>query len=416
MQYRLYFSIFLFSTVISAAPALAQPTSPCIVSWVVNTTGATGYDSYPTDVQSVKYSDSNVYLTCSCIPGYDIGPWPGDPNKPVNQNFLFKITRFPTANTGTPAATPLGHIGIWSNGVSMFNAKDANSYQNAGVWNQNAIVVEGSSFDSCLGHPAPNGEYHHHLNPVCIYDDKDSLHHSPIIGYAFDGFPIYGAYGYSNTDGTGGIRRMTSSYEKRFITTRTTLPDGTVLSASQYGPTVSTQYPLGYYIEDFKYIAGLGDLDSNNGRFCVTPDYPKGTYAYFVSIDSTLTAVYPYTIGPNYYGVVATDDIGPTSGHITISEPVQTYTPLSRVGESPDASTCSIYPNPAQDYISIDYSSMNASITRIEVTDERGAVVYAANNVGQNSKLSLTKFAAESYILSFQLSDGNSFVKRFVKE
>src|SRR5580704_14774436 len=99
MQHRLFFSIFLFSIFISAIPALAQPTSPSIVSWVVNTTGATGYGSYPTDVQSVKYSDSNVYLTCTGIPSYDIGPWPGDPNKPINQNFLFNITRFPAANT-----------------------------------------------------------------------------------------------------------------------------------------------------------------------------------------------------------------------------------------------------------------------------------------------------------------------------
>ncbi len=416
MQHRLHISIVLSLIALAAPVVKAQPTAPSIVSWVVNTSGATGYGSYPTDVQSVKYSDSNVYLSCTCIPGYDIGPWNGDPNKPVNQDFLFKITRYPKANTGTPTATPLGHIGIWSNGVSMFNAKDANSYQNAGVWNQNAIVVEGSSFDSCLGHPAPNGEYHHHLNPVCIYNDKDSLHHSPIIGYAFDGFPIYGAYGYSNADGTGGIRRMSSSYQKRSITERTTLPNGTVLSSSQYGPAVSTQYPLGYYIEDFEFVKGLGDLDQSNGRFCVTPDYPQGTYAYFVTIDSNRTAVYPYTLGPDYYGVVQTGDIGQTSGHISISEPVQTYTPLSRVGESPEPSTFVLYPNPAKNFISIDLSSTSETIDRIELTDERGVVVYAANSVGQTTRLSLANFTAGSYVLSFQLSDGRSFVRRFEKE
>ena len=52
------------------------------------------------------------------------------------------------------------------------------------------------SFDDCLGHPAPNGEYHLHVNPTCLYDDSDDQNHSPIIGYAFDNFPIYGAYGY----------------------------------------------------------------------------------------------------------------------------------------------------------------------------------------------------------------------------
>ena len=141
---------------------------------------------------------------------------------------------------------------------------------------RDALFWEGISFDNCLGHPAPNGEYHLHVNPTCLYDDTDSTVHSPIIGYAFDGFPIYGAYGFSNTNGTGATRTMLTSYRKRNITTRTTLPDGTVLPANQYGPAVSTQYPLGAYIEDYEFVPGLGDLDEYNGRFCVTPEYPSG--------------------------------------------------------------------------------------------------------------------------------------------
>src|SRR5205814_2757500 len=119
----------------------------------------------------------------------------------VNKNFVFKITRQPAQNTGTLVQTGLGHTGVWSNGVSIFNAKDGMSYNNAGVWNQDALYFEGISFDNCLGHPAPGGEYHHHVNPKCLYDAADSTHHSPIIGFAFDGFPIYGAYGFTNTNG-----------------------------------------------------------------------------------------------------------------------------------------------------------------------------------------------------------------------
>src|ERR1051325_9632663 len=266
-----------------ASNSFAQ-TAPELSSWVRNMTGKTGYGGIESNVQRVQYSDSFVYVSCTCIPGYDIGPWPGNPNTPKNQNFLFKIARFPQANTGTLTPTPLGHIGVWSNGVSIFNAKDARSYNNGGVWNQNAIVVEGSSFDECLGHPAPNGEYHHHLNPVCLYNDKDSTHHSPIIGYAFDGYPIYGAYGYSVVTDSQIVSRMRSSFRLRNISNRTTLANGTKLNASQSGPSISSQYPLGYYIEDYEYVPGLGDLDSNNGRVCKTPEYPNGTYAYFVTI------------------------------------------------------------------------------------------------------------------------------------
>lgn len=343
-------SLFLCFICLLAKGIFAQ--SPEITSWILNTSGATGYNNIPSNIQQVQYSDSNVYVSATCIPGYDIGPWPGNPNTPANQNFVFKITRFPQQNTGTSTNTPLGHIGIWSNGVSIFNAKDAFSYNNQGVWNRNAIVVEGASFDTCLGHPAPNGEYHHHLNPRCLYDDTDSLHHSPIIGYAFDGYPIYGAYGFANTNGTGGIKRMESSFHLRAISTRTTLPDGTVLSAGQYGPAVSATYPLSYYIEDFQYTAGYGDLDEHNGRFCITPDYPAGTYAYFVTLDSTLTASYPYTFGPTYYGRVIAGNTGPGSGHVIINESVQTYVPTGMTDATASISY-TLFPSPAKDQLNL---------------------------------------------------------------
>jgi hypothetical protein len=230
--------------------------------------------------------------------------------------------------------------------VSIFNAMDARSYNNQGVWNQNAIVVEGASFDDCLGHPAPNGEYHHHLNPRCLYDDRDSSRHSPLIGYAFDGFPIYGAYGSANPDGTGAITRMRSSYRLRSITARTTLADGTVLTAAQQGPAVNAQYPLGYYLEDFEYVAGLGDLDAHNGRFSVTPEYPAGIYAYFVTLDETGAAAFPYVLGTYYYGVITPGNTGPQSGHNVPTEPVTTYTP-SRVAEDIATLEWTVAPNPA---------------------------------------------------------------------
>src|SRR5204863_5201489 len=131
--------------------------------------------------------------------------------------------------------------------------------------------------------------------------------------------PLYGAYGYANADGTAGIARMRSSYRLRSITQRHTLPDGTVLAPALYGPDVSATYPLSYYIEDFEYVAGLGDLDACNGRVAVTPEYPLGTYAYYATIDGDGASAYPYAIGPTYYGLVATDNIT-RHGHVTVGQ------------------------------------------------------------------------------------------------
>lgn len=340
----------LYAFLLLLLPAFSQAqTAPIVSSWIVNTTGATGFNGIPSNVQRVQYSTGNVYITCTGIPSYGIGPWPNNPNAATNQNFVFKITRTPQPNPGTATNTPLGHTGIWSNGVSLYNAKDAMSYNNQGVWNQNAIVVEGPSFDSCLGHPSGNGEYHHHLNPRCLYNDRDSTQHSPIIGFAFDGYPIYGAYGYANANGTGAIKSMRTSYQARNISSRTTLPDGS--TASSAGPAVSSAKPTGYYVEDFEYVAGRGDLDAHNGRFCVTPEYPQGTYAYFVTINRLYEGAYPYTPGPTYYGVIPAGATGPQSGHVVVNEPVNTYVVTATFVAA--GLQVSVYPNPTSSTLTV---------------------------------------------------------------
>ena len=122
--------------------------------------------------------------------------------------------------------------------------------------------------------------------------------HSPIIGWAYDGNPIYGPYGYSNANG-GLVTLMKSSYKLN--------------SSRTDGPPVST-FPLGFFVEDFTYQENNDDtyLDRNNGRFCITPEYPNGTYAYFTTVnpDSVESSglfenyklpQFPYVLGNAYY-------------------------------------------------------------------------------------------------------------------
>ena len=296
-------------------------TDPTLSAWLQNTTNQTGHSTVssinsvvsqiPANIQQVRYTATNVYVNGTGIPSYNVGPFGADPNLPANLNWLYDIPRNPVAQSGTHTATGLGAIGTLVNGVPIFNPRDANSYNNQNVWHSNAVVVEAGDMDSALGHPQQTGAYHHHQQPISLISQLggDSTHFSPLLGYAFDGFPIYGPYAYANPDGTGGVVRVTSSYQTRSVTQRTTLSDGTVLSPTQYGPAVSSQYPLGYYVEDYQYVAGSGMLDQYNGRFTVTPDYPQGTYAYFTTTDSLGNSAYPYIIGPQYYGVVSQDDL-----------------------------------------------------------------------------------------------------------
>ena len=343
---------------------------PELSSWILNSNGATGYNGIPSNIQKLQYSTDYIYVSASCIPGYDIGPWKANPNTASNQNFVFKITRKPTKNTGNATKIGLGHVGIWSNGVSIYNASDGMSYNNAGVWNRNAYFFEGISFDNCLGHPAQNGEYHHHVSPKCLYNSVDSSKHSPIIGFAWDGFPIYGAYAHTNTDGTGKIKRMTSSYKLKSMVTRNN------------GPNIDQTYPLGCFMEDYEYVTGHGDLDDRNGRFCVTPEYPNGTYAYFVTIDQNQTPVYPYVMFNSYYGVVTPGNMGPGSGHVTITESVTTYNPSTDVNiPQENQEQVLIYPNPSNGNLNLIIQNSQSNNYQIKIRNSIGQIVFEQYNL-----------------------------------
>lgn len=81
--------------------------------------------------------------------------------------------------------------------------------------------------------------YHNHVNLNCFYDSNDNRKHSPLIGFLFDSYPIYGPFGYSNANvSTSSIKRMKSSYSLRSIKNRTNLADGKKLTSNLYGPPV----------------------------------------------------------------------------------------------------------------------------------------------------------------------------------
>ena len=337
-------------------------TNPAITRWLQNTSVTARHyvsgnstpinDASLVNVQNVKYSANYVYATTTGLPSYVTGPYlDGNPSVATNQNAIFKFPLNPVQNTGTLVATTGGNIGVFINGVAFFDYRDGASWQNStqtlkggpyggtgdGVWNRDAVVGEKGGFDCSKGHPAM-GNYHHHQNPsafkldlnvistVCNLYNADGLYsidltqHSPLIGFAYDGFPVYGAYGYKNIDGTGCIVRMKSSYAVRNITTRTTYASGATVTA---GPVVSTTYPLGYFREDYQYNATSAAtpdyLDSHNGRFCVTPEYPNGIYCYFATVDANWNSAYPYLVGPTFYGTYTASKVA------SITETVTTF-------------------------------------------------------------------------------------------
>lgn len=128
--------------------------------------------------------------------------------------------------------------------------------------------------------------------------ELDSKNHSPIIGWAYDGNPIYGPYGYSLRSG-GVVTKMKSGY----------------IDESSLKENRPPNFASGYFIEDFTFyrVEDESVLDENNGRYCITPEFPNGTYAYFSTISDLVDGsgifknykrpVFPYIIGENYYSI-----------------------------------------------------------------------------------------------------------------
>ena len=120
--------------------------------------------------------------------------------------------------------------------------------------------------------------------------------HSPIIGISYDGNPIYGPYGFSDPNNNQSeIKLLTSGYklDETKVTNR------------------PSSFERGYFTDDYIYT-GSGDLDQYNGRFCKTPEFPNGVYAYFAVASFTgveLVAQYPYFI-KKYRNKPIVDNIG----------------------------------------------------------------------------------------------------------
>jgi hypothetical protein len=392
---------------------LSVVSQPELASWYINTDGSTGQfwnNGQLTDngilcnVQQVQYSDDNVYINATGIPSYATAPYnDGNPSQASDTDYLFRIPRDPVLGPSGGTPTGLGQIGVLVNGVPVYNAFDAFSFNNLDIWHQNGGFFELAGFDCAKGHPAM-GRYHHHLLPSPFSNSQDIVNavcsdypseglmtidpsvHSPLIGFAFDGYPIYGPYAYDNVDGTGGIVRMESSYSERDITVRHTLADGTVLSPNEYGPDVGelvtpaippgadpVEAVIGAYIEDFEFVEGAGHLDENNGRICVTPEYPNGIYAYFGTVDESWNGQFPYFIF-SYYGVVATDNLQ-NGGPVVINEEVETYDGSSRISHL-DNNDWTLFPNPVSDQVNIRGQSIPQEL---RLLDASGRIVSQWN-------------------------------------
>lgn len=202
---------------------------------------------------SVKFSENNL--------GNANGAG-NNPNSVIEAIEVFRIPLNPVYNE-TPTDTTLGSVGVSVNGIPVYNPFE----------DQNETSAYGRIFSSCCGHPQRDGVYHYHKYPTCLRfiqgsiwqsekekcDDIDALlesdSHSPLIGFALDGWPIYGPVGWVDTN-----------------------RDSVLLKTSYTGVEDGAGNP--------SYIANSGDLDICNGITSPTPEFPEGIYHYVMTVRS----------------------------------------------------------------------------------------------------------------------------------
>jgi hypothetical protein len=204
-------------------------------------------------------------------------PNPGNPNPIVPQNKIFTMPAVPV-KAESPGELGLIAFGVALNGVPFEPAAAEywKSDRRSG-WRYEALTPAlDLGLDENHAHVQPNGKYHYHGVPTGLLKDGGKAPTVQLIGYAADGFPIYGPWGYADAMDAGSqIRQLRPSYRIK----AGNRPGGTEGPGGKYD---------GRFVRDYEYVKGLGDLDAFNGRFGVTPEYPKGTWYYVV------TEAWPY--------------------------------------------------------------------------------------------------------------------------
>lgn len=230
--------------------------------------------------EETSSSDSEVTITVSGttrsivsngIPDHGLDEDTDYINELKEQTLTYEVTTEPFKNDDTTSYTEPQKFGVAINGIPLdpFTAEYYKKDKSSG-WHIDATGGN-LGLDKYGAHIQRDGTYHYHSIKTDFFTafGVTSSTHSPLIGYAADGFPVYAKYVYSDAnDSSSAITEVQSNYQLK----SGTRPDGP-------GGTYD-----GTYVEDYEFIDGLnGDLNDANARYGVTPEYPEGTWYYVLT-------------------------------------------------------------------------------------------------------------------------------------
>lgn len=223
-------------------------------------------DRYADPSVSAACSDDTLVVEANGIPGFEfVQVTPADLQA---QDWRWEIPRYPEVAAQTTEIPLLGTAAFGVDGLPIYGPNEGDFPDPYGDPVYNEVI------DFCLGHTAQRGDYHYHaLLQACVLLTAEDDGASPILGYALDGFPIYGPRGCLDAD-CAEVVTFESGWQQ-------------------------TGDPETYAWDAHTYVASTDEttLDQCNGR--VGPD---GTYRYHA------TSTFPYVLG--CYRGTPSDDAG----------------------------------------------------------------------------------------------------------
>ncbi|MCB1004689.1 MAG: YHYH protein [Acidimicrobiales bacterium] len=279
------------AAVSGAGASGASTTSTAATATAVADELAYGMGDVSAEHLTITVADGYRTIVTASYPDHDIDAsfrYPGTP-QPQDPGDTFRVTTDPQVASSPTYVGTGQYFGVHLDSV-VFDPKTAGYWNNdmGSGWN---YVATPDQLDAYGAHTRPEtGFYHYHAVTAQWVSDTDV--HSALVGWAADGFPIYLRYGYTDpTDAGSGVTNLASSYRLKSGDRPSDSPGGTY---------------DGTFVADYEYVDGLGDLDECNGRDCVTPEFPDGTYAYF------LTDEWPWV--PTYLRGTPDDSFSPGPG------------------------------------------------------------------------------------------------------
>ncbi len=350
------------------------------------------------EIDNVRYCYTNN------IPGHEYGPWGGNATL-EGQDFSYTMCLYPEIGTSVvpliedPDSPSCGNGIVFGTSIQGVNYSpfarlywvNPDTNEENLDWHIEAEFILGQGgFDLNGGHVNAVHRYHYHTAALDYFTNDlniDGSSHSPVVGYAADGFPIYYKYLYSDANNANsGISAFESSYSLK--------------SGIRPGDGITEPDGLydGLYLEDYEYIDSQSELDECGMRFGTTPEYPNGTYYYVLtdnwpSIPRCLKGLHidnSFRLGQTCPASTAAVDCGDEV--------------ITGLVSQEDIISMSVYPNPTNGYIQFQLNSdfLAEKINDIKIFSLNGTLIYHSDHYQEIIDLRL--ISKGSYFIQIEMN------------